>query len=249
MSNCYNPFSLEGKTVLVTGASSGIGQATAIECSKLGAHVVVTGRNEARLSETCSWLVGEGHSSILADLTSDEDLERLIKELPNIDGAVLCAGIGDKKPIKFSSKEKFHKIFDANFFSQAELVRLLVKKKKCNEKASIAIISSIGGNYTHYLGNAMYDASKAALMAFVKSCAFEFAPRIRFNAICPGMVETPLTKADTLTEEQLKEDMNQYPMKRYGHPDEIAKTAIYLLSDASSWITGTDIVIDGGITL
>lgn len=245
----YNPFSLEGKTILVTGASSGIGQATAIECSKMGAKVIITARNQERLNDTFSQLEGEGHSMILADLIIESDMDRLVSTIGKIDGVVLCAGKSRSLPVLFSTREKFDEIYNVNFFSPVELLRLLAKKKCFNVNSSAVILVSIGGTGRWTPGNAIYGSSKAALKSMVQYFAVELASKkIRVNGICPGMVETPLIHHGTLTQEQLDEDRDKYPLKRYGHPKDIANGAIYLLSDASSWLTGQSIVIDGGLT-
>lgn len=245
----HNPFSLEGKTILVTGASSGIGQATAIECSKFGARLVICGRNKERLLDTLSTLEGENHMIFEGDLLYDDTLNRLVSDIPMLDGAVFSAGKGLTLPFQFSTREKFDDIFNVNFFSPIELLRLLAKKKKFNSNASIVFIASIGGVKRFSVGNAIYGASKAALQSMVNFAAQELASKkIRVNSICPGMVETPLIRKGTLTEEQLKADMDKYPLKRYGRPEDIAYGSIYLLSEASSWVTGQSIVIDGGVT-
>lgn len=245
----YNPFSLEGKTILVTGASSGIGQATAIECSKMGAKVIITARNEERLSETYSKLEGDGHSMIIADLVAKNDMDKLVSIVEKIDGIVLCAGKSCCSPVLFSNREKFDEIYNVNFFSPVELLRLLAKKKCFNTNSSVVFLVSIGGTSRWTPGNAIYGSSKAALKSMVQYFAVELASRkIRVNGICPGMVETPLIHHGTLTQEQLDEDRDKYPLKRYGQPEDVANAAIYLLSDASSWVTGQSIVIDGGLT-
>lgn len=248
----YNPFTLKDKTILITGASSGIGRAIAIECSRMGANVIITGRNEERLQDTFEALEHSNlsHQRIIADLCIQDELVRLISQLPKLDGIVLSAGIGIAIPVSFSTIEKMKKTFETNFFTQTELLRIVFKKKILNKQASVVSIASIGGNYEFAYGHSIYGASKAALRSMMKSCAKEFATRqIRVNCICPGMVETPLIHHGTITEEQLQADMNRYPLKRYGKPEEIAYSAIFLLSDASSWMTGQDIVIDGGITI
>ena len=248
----YNPFSLKDKTVLVVGASSGIGKATALECAQLGASVIVVGRNEERLNETFSGLEGKNrnHLAIIADLLKDEDIERLISEMPNIDGLMLSAGKGLTLPIQFVTRDKFDEMFNINFFSQVELLRLLFKKKKLNKGASVVLMSSLGGTQVFSGGNGAYGASKAALNSIMRFCAKEFAPRkVRVNSICPGMVDTPLIHRGTVSEEQLQEDVKRYPLKRYGLPEDIAHLAAFLLGDASSWITGQDFVIDGGVSI
>lgn len=246
----FNPFSLAGKTILVTGASSGIGRETAVECSRMGADLVVTGRDTARLQETCSLLETSVKAQIVADLTSTEDVERLVAALPPLDGAVLCAGNSTTLPLQFGTREKFDEMFDVNFFAPVELLRLLYKKKVLQKGASVVLIASIGGTHSFMPGNGVYGASKAALNSVMKYAAREYAPRkVRVNSICPGMVDTPLIHRGTITEEQLAEDAKKYPLGRYGRPDDIAHGAIYLLSDASSWLTGHDLVIDGGFSI
>lgn len=246
----YNPFSLEGKTILVTGASSGIGQATAIECSKLGAKLVITGRNAERLQKTMNHLEGEGHWQVIAELTSADDIKRLIDELPELNGVVLCAGKGLTLPIPFCTPDKYADMFAVNFFSPVELLRMLLKKKKILRAASIVFVSSIGGNTGFSVGNAVYGAAKAAISSTMKFCAKEFAPKlIRVNSVNPGMTNTNFINRGTLTQEQFEQDAQTYPLKRYGEPIDIANGIVYLLSDASSWVTGHELVIDGGKTI
>ena len=246
----YNPYSLDGKTILVTGASSGIGQATAIECSKMGAQLILTGRNKKRLNETLSSLLGEGHTIVDGDLTSSEDIQTIVNQLPILQGAVLCAGKGMTLPFPFCVRDKYDEIFEINFFAPMELLRLLVKKKKLDKESSVVMVSSIGGVTKFSMGNGIYGASKAALSSAMKTCARELAQKkIRVNCVNPGMVETKLIHSGTLTEEQHEQDMQKYPLKRYGQPSDIAFGIIYLLSDASSWVTGTNLFIDGGASI
>ena len=246
----YNPFSLKGKTILVTGASSGIGQATAIECSKLGASLVITGRNKDRLQETFSQLEGDSHMSIPAELTNQEDVSNLISSLPSLDGLVLCAGIGMTRPFPFCTRDQLDNVYNVNFFAPTELFRLLVKKKKMNKNSSVVCVSSVAGIKSYNKGNGIYGSSKAALNSIMKFCAIELAPKkIRVNSVNPGMVNTKLIQEGTITEEQFQLDMEKYPLKRYGEPIDIAHGIIYLLSDASSWVTGHSLVIDGGYTI
>lgn len=250
MDSSYNPFSLAGKTVLVTGASSGIGRSTAIECSRLGARVILTARNEDRLKETQSQLEGEDHQLIMADVTRSEDLAALVDSVDGLDGLVLCAGKGMTLPFAFCGREKIDSIFDVNFYAPVELLRLLVKKKKLNRDASVVFVSSIGGNYSFNVGNGIYGASKAALNSMMKFCAKELAAKkIRVNSVNPGMVNTRLIQGGTLSDEQHQANMEKYPLKRYGEPQEIAYGIVYLLSDASAWVTGLPLVIDGGYTI
>lgn len=249
MNTCYNPFSLSGKTILVTGASSGIGRATAIECSRMGANVIITARNSERLHETISSMEGEGHLMLIGDLTNQEDLDLIVSSLPKLDGSVLCAGVGNSTLLPFATREKFQKIFEVNFSSQVELFRLLVKKKILQRNSSVVSICSIGGIASFTYGNGIYGSSKAALKSWMKFASKELGTKkIRVNVICPGMVETPLIHSGKITEEQLQIDLRKYPLGRYGKPEDVAYGAVYLLSDAAAWITGASLIIDGGIT-
>ena len=244
----YNPFTLEGKTILVTGASSGIGQETAIQCSKLGAKVIITARNEDRLKGTLSQLEGEGHMMIIAELTNHDDIEKLIGGIPALHGAVLCAGKGMTSPFQFSTRDKYDDIFGVNFFAPIELLRLMLKKKKLEKESSVVFVSSIGGVKSFQLGNGVYGASKAAINSTMEFCAKELAAKkIRVNSVNPGMVNTNLIKGGSISEEQHKLDMEKYPLKRYGEPEDIANAALFLASDMASYITGQVITVDGGL--
>ncbi len=250
--NVYNPFSLEGKIVLITGASSGIGRASAIECSKMGASVIITGRDQTRLQETFNLLNNQdgNNKMIIADLSLQEGINKIVSEIRQLDGVVLCAGIPRTLPMQFSSREKFSDIFEINFFSPVELLRLLYKKKILKKSASIVLIASVAGIYRTLPGNGIYGASKSALNAIMKYCAKEYSEtrKIRVNCICPGMTETPLIHAGLITEEQLLIDKKHNPLQRFAEPLDIALAAVYLLSDASSYINGADLVVDGGAT-
>ncbi len=245
-----NPFSLEGKTVLVTGASSGIGRQTAIECSRMGASVVLSARNEDRLQETLSSMEGDGHKVIPADLLNQDQLENLVSSITPVDGVVLCSGKGLTLPMQFATRDKLDDIFNTNFYAPFELLRLLYKKKKIQKQGSVVVLASLGGTQIFSGSNGVYGASKAALNSAMMFCAKEFSSRkIRVNCICPGMVDTPLIHRGTVTEEQLIENAKLYPLGRYGKPEDIAYAAVYLLSDAASWVTGQDFVLDGGISI
>jgi NAD(P)-dependent dehydrogenase (short-subunit alcohol dehydrogenase family) len=248
MSN--NPFLLTGKTILITGASSGIGKATAIECSKMGAKLIITGRNGERLNETFHALEGEGHKQIVCDLTNTALLETLVKDLPQIDGCVNNAGVGGKLPIAFIKKDSLQSILDINTIVPVLLTQLLVKNKKLKKGSSMVLTSSISGVYSVDIGNTMYSITKSAIDGFMKNSAVELAQKgIRVNSVNPGMVDTPINNIDSFTEEQKLKDIENYPLKRYGKPEDIAYGIIYLLSDASSWVTGTSLKIDGGYSL
>ena len=245
----YNPFSLSGKTVLITGASSGIGQETAIECSRMGARVIITGRNQERLQKTLEQLEGDGHLQIMADLNEEEDIQKLVNACPTLDGLVNNAGRGKSKPVQFIKKEDLQDVFDTNLFGIALLTKLLLKKKKIVSGGSLVFTSSISA-YVSAPGLAIYASSKAAVTAYMRTCALELGVKgIRSNAVLPGMVETKFINSGTYSDEDKQNDLNLYPLGRYGIPTDVAFAIVYLLSDASQWVTGNELVIDGGRSL
>lgn len=249
----YNPFSLEGKTVLVTGASSGIGRTTAIECSKMGASVIITARNEERLKATLESLStesGQTHQMVLADLSSEEGVNALVDELPHLDGVSLNAGIVKTLPVKFINKDDLTEVLNVNMMGPILLAQRLLKKKKITRGSSVVFTSSIGGVMISTVGNTMYGVSKGGLNAFMKGMALEMASiGIRSNSVNPGFVATNILSAGTISEEDLKKNVAAYPLGRFGKPEDIAHAIIYLLSDASSWVTGHTLVVDGGVIL
>ncbi len=250
MDYVYNPFSLIGKTILVSGASSGIGRAIAIECSKMGAKVLLTGRNHERLHETLSMMTANEHIIVAADLSDKAQTSHLLESIENIDGVVICAGVSGLVSLQFATKSKFEKMFDTNFFSNVEFLRLLLKKRKINRNGSILAIASIGGVADYTNGKSIYGSTKAALSSYMKYVAKDVASKgIRANCICPGLIMTPLSEAVSYTQEDLEKDLKTYPLGRYGTPEEIAYIAVYFLSDASKWVTGTNFIIDGGHTI
>ena len=248
-----NPFSLERKTILVTGSSSGIGRGIAIECSKMGAKVILNGRNVDRLKETLDMMEGEEHALLPADISKQEDIDKIISEVPALDGVVLCAGIPQVCPVKHFKRSDIEDIFSVNALAPIMITSGLLKKKKIRKGSSVVLIESVSGVFVGTKGDVSYNASKAALNGFLKGSALELAGQgIRVNAINPGLVPTSILN---LTNEMFAESHhtdimeNSYPMKRYGTPEDIAYGAIYLLSDASSWVTGTNLIIDGGYLL
>lgn len=242
----FNPFSLVGKQILVTGASSGIGRGIALACAKMGATVIVTGRNVGRLDETISLMPHGEHKAIPADLTKAEDVERLVNELPKLDGLVQCAGVGSRVACKMMTQEDIDHIMKPNLEAPMLLQAAMLAKKKINKGASIVYIASRAAN-APTVGNAIYSASKGAIISYAKCLALELAPRqIRVNCICPAMVWTDLIIQDGYTKEEMEEAQLKYPLKRYGQPEDIASLAIYMLSDASAWMTGSAVDITGG---
>lgn len=249
----YNPFSIEGKTILVTGASSGIGKQTAIECSRMGANVIITARNEERLNTTLNALSsdnGQKHQMIIADLANEEGINSLVEQLPTLDGVSLNAGIVKTLPVKFINSKDLEQVLNTNMIGPILLTQKLLKKKKIGKGSSVVFTSSIGGVLISTIGNTMYGVSKGGLNAFMKGLALEMAHKgVRSNSVNPGFVDTNILAAGTITEEDLKKNMSHYPLGRFGKPDDIAHAIIYLLSDASAWVTGHTLVVDGGVTL
>ena len=245
----YSPFSLQNKTILITGASSGIGKATAIECSRMGATLVITARNKDRLNETLMQLEGSNHQIIVADLATDDGVVEVCNKCPKINGLVNNAGISSFLPVNFITREKLNEIFPINLESPILLFSKLLKMRKLGKGSSTVFTSSINGVMGGGIAESLYSASKGALSGFVKSASLELAVKeIRVNCICPGLIETNIMSNGIITKEQLIDNAKNYPMKRHGRAEEVARAIVYLLSDASSFITGTNLVIDGGIS-
>ena len=246
MEGNFNPFSLRGKTILITGASSGIGRGIAVSCSRMGAAIVVAGRNEKRLDETLSMMEEGEHVKMVCDLTVQDDLVSAVAALPKLDGVVHCAGIGQRIPAKLLREENVDHVMNVNFKAPVMLQAEILRQKKLNKASSIVFIASIA-SWSPSLGNSIYSASKGAIVSYANCLAVELAPRkIRVNCISPAMVWTDLVLADGTGVEQLKEDEQTYPLKRYGQPEDIANLAVYMLSDASTWMTGSNVNITGG---
>lgn len=244
----YNPFSLEGKRILVTGASSGIGKAISLECAKLGATLILTGRNVERLSETQTQLIGCGHKSIVADLTRLEDVRTLVSSIDSLDGIVLSAGINDKSLIKFLSDKHISNMLTTNFVAPVQLIQQIIRAKKIAKEASIVVISSLAAFYPS-IANGMYASSKAALTQFSKVLALELLPqRIRVNCIEPAFVETDMVKKPEIID-TINSIRDKSPFGRLISPEEVALAAAFFLSDATKLITGSELVMDGGFII
>lgn len=245
----YNPFSLEGKTILITGASSGIGRGICIDGSRMGAKVHLMARNEERLNKTLSEMEGEGHVIHQADLCSTDDINTLVDMLPEIDGVVLCAGIIKTMPVKNISEEAMTEIFNANIMGDIKICSRLLKKKKLNHGGSVVFISSVS-TFNVKVGNSLYSATKGAVNSFAKAMALEVSKQnIRVNCIQPGFVPSNILNSGAIEEDEfLKFYAERHPLG-FGTPTDIANGCIYLLSDASRWVTGSIFTIDGGYTL
>ena len=240
---------LQGKTILVTGASAGIGAAVAKLCSDLGAKVCITGRNMDRLIEVSKQLNIESEL-FQADLTLEKELDDLVKALPCIDGWVHCAGIIEPFPIKFIQSKHIKSMFTINFDSACLLSSKLMQLKKINTSASLVFISSISAQHP-YKGGSLYAASKAALESFSRSIALEFSSKgVRSNCISAALVETEMFEKtkNALSETELLGILSSYPLG-IGKPMDVAHASAFLLSDQSSWMSGTTMTLDGGLLL
>lgn len=245
-----NPFSLSGKTILVTGAGSGMGKATAVACSMMGATVIAIVHKAADIDTTLSSLYGTGHQAFALDLSDEDSWGRLLDRDFILDGIANCAGIANMIPFAFISREEMERVFGVNFFGPVLLVKALIRKKMIKKGASIVFVSSVDGPRVVHPGNSLYSASKSALVGMVRNMAIDLAPKmIRVNSVLPGTTDTPMIRTSNVTEEELQEGIKSFPLKRFGTPEDMAYAIVYLLSDASSFVTGTELVIDGGYSL
>lgn len=247
----YNPYSLEGKTILVTGGAGGIGSEVARVCSKLGARMVLTDIREDALQMAVTSLtkVGIGdHLAFKADLTNSDELTSLVDQIPEIDGFVCNAGIMKLILTQFITEEELRRIQNINLNAPILLTKTLLKKKRIKKGGSIVFTASAAGVYRVSMGNAIYATTKCGIDAFMRTVALEMGSKgIRCNSVNPGMVETALIGG--FTEEQKEKEKLNYPLRRFAKPEDIAFAIAYLLSDASSFVTGTSLKIDGGMTL
>lgn len=248
----FNPFSLEGKTILITGGAGGIGSATAQTCIGLGARVILTDIREDALQATLASLpesqTDEPNLSFTADLTDSEQLAALVDSCPQLDGLVCNAGVMKLTLTQFITEEELTRIQKINLNAPIMLTRSLLKKKKIKKGSSIVFTASAAGVYRVSPGNGIYATTKCGIDAFMRTVALELGPKgIRCNSVNPGMVETALI--GSFTEEQKEKERMNYPLRRFAQPEDIAYGIAYLLSDASSFVTGTALKIDGGMTL
>lgn len=244
------PFHLNNKTILVTGASSGIGQQVAISISNMGGNLVCIGRDIEKLKQTMKYLKKGQHQIKVCDLTEEEQVKNIVEQLPLLDGIVNCAGTLKTFPIKFLNKDKIKETFSINYEAQVLLTSEITKKRKLKNCASIVFLSSISANHP-YIGGSMYSGSKAAIEAFSKTLAIEFCHQgIRSNCLSPAMVKTPMydEAEKNVSKEKFLEHVKKYPLG-VGTADDVANAAVFLLSDASRWISGININLDGGFLL
>lgn len=252
MEKQFNPFSLEGKTILVTGASSGIGRQCAIDCSKMGAKVVAIGRNKERLESLMSEMEGE-NTYYSFDLKMLDGIKELVSSIVathgKLDGFIHAAGIEITNSVKLTTSEEYEMLFRVNSLSAFEIVKNLCGIKTLNRGGSIVLISSISGVIARN-GLSAYAASKGALMSAARVMATEMASReVRVNTVSPGTILTPMMQKalDEMTEDDRKKRIEGFPLG-LGKTTDISNACIYLLSDASRWVTGQNIIVDGGYT-
>lgn len=249
-----NPFDLTGKRILVTGASSGIGRSVAIECSKMGAELVLMGRDKFRLEETLSMLSSNKlHIYITGDLEKGIDFDRLssvIQEGNKLSGLVNCAGVTTTLPIKSINLERIQNTFNINVFGAFEMAKWFTKKSIVeSDGGSIVFIASIMGQMGE-VGKTLYSMSKGALISGCRSMAMELATKkIRVNSISPGVVLTPMVENGVYAKDHdLFNKVKQKHPLGIGESKDIANAVIFLLSDGAKWITGTNLTVDGGYT-
>lgn len=244
-----NPFQLNNRTVLVTGASSGIGRQVAISCSEIGARVVITGRDRDRLNDTYKQLRGNNHLQFTADLLNEAERAKFAESVPELDGVVHCAGIVSPVLAKYIEEKHIRHVIGSNFEIPMLLTGKLMRSKKINKGASFVFISSVASKFP-YNGGTLYSAAKAALEAYSRNLAFENYNRgVRSNCIVSAMIDTPMyeetIKGMQFTPEQYA---SRYPLG-IGKTEDVANAVIFFLSDASRWVTGSELKLDGGYTL
>ena len=247
-----NSFSLKNKNILITGASSGIGRQCAITFSQLGANVILIARNKGRLKETYNKLDKGNHLIISQDITEYNKLEEVVNtavdKIGKISGFVHSAGIEMTLPLRNMQPSYYEKMFSVNVIAGFELAKIISKKKYLYKNgASFVFISSVMG-ILGQLGKIGYCSSKGSLISGVKAMALELASKkIRVNCILPGVVETEMSNEmfQKLSEESKKNIVDMHPLG-LGKPEDIAYACAYLLSDSARWVTGANLIIDGG---
>lgn len=251
----FNPFSLSGKTIVVSGASSGIGKQCAVDCSRMGARVVLLARNEQRLKETCGQMVGDGHLSFCLDLTDFSLVEKTVKiivdEVGPVDGLINCAGISTTISLKLTRVHTMDDFFRTNVYSAIVLSKFFCKKGNVNKTgASIIFLSSIMG-VVGEKAKSLYSMTKGALLSAARSLACEYADRnIRFNCISPGVVLTPINQnLPHITNPTLRNELEAKHLLGLGEASDVSNACLFLISDASRWITGQNLIVDGGYTV
>jgi NAD(P)-dependent dehydrogenase (short-subunit alcohol dehydrogenase family) len=246
MTDSLEIFDLAGKTYLITGASSGIGKDVAVLLSAHNGKLIITGRDEQRLSETFGLLNGNEHKKIIADITNETELEELVNQIRELDGIVFSAGITDYMPAKFINQKHFDAIFNINFKAPVFLTQKLLAKRKIKKEASLVYISSIATKYA-YFGGSMYTSSKMALEGYCKTLAIELGKDgTRVNCVSPAMVKTDMLgkAADVVSNESIESFKKLHPLG-FGKPRDVSSAILFLLSDASKWITGQNLILGG----
>mgnify|MGYP000086891476 CR=1 FL=1 len=245
----FNPFSLAGMSVLVTGASSGIGRQTAISCADMGARVIITGRDAVRLEETRGRLEGDGHVAVAADLTDAEGLARVVDVAGVVDGVAHCAGISMIAPFRMVSEKAIDAVFKTNFHAPVLLTQRLLAKRQIANGGSIVFISSTTA-HIGTIATSMYAASKGALFPAARALGLELATKqkIRVNCISPGYVNTPLLDGINNGAASIEQNYDLAPLG-LGEPEDVANAVVFLMAGASKWITRSTLIIDGGLTV
>lgn len=242
---------LTGKTALITGATRGIGKAIADDFLRAGAQVVLTGTKQADIEQLAIENENPQVRWLAADFSTQDGIDSFIHELKTINPIDICinnAGINIIKPFEEYSKDEYQRLLSINLTAPFMLVQHLVPGMKKRGFGRIVNIASIWSHITKYK-RSLYTTSKTGLVGFTRSMAVEYASsNILVNAVSPGFTLTELTE-QSLSADEMKALSEQIPLQRFANPDEIAKTVLFLASDLNTYITGQNIIIDGGFTL